>query len=274
MNINKPSLLKKSIALAVLLVVPLFFVSPCSAESDGPENEGPEYDDIDWPSHGSDPSEIISRLEFRNEYVDEPEGAYKNSSIFRGEYAFDDLWLLRTEIPLVASEHYEYGSQFGLGDMTLGARGKIVLPKQFSIILGVDFILDTAEEELLGTGKNQIVPQIAGVWKPDEKWILSLQYWYFKSFSGDGGRENINEMLIRPQALYHLPRGFWVLLDPKIYVNQENGNDALFYLEGEFGKVLNKNYELWLRGGGHITGHGKEELRSWKAEAGIRYLWH
>ena len=110
MNINKPSLLKKSIALAVLLVVPLFFVSPCSAESDGPENEGPEYDDIDWPSHGSDPSEIISRLEFRNEYVDEPEGAYKNSSIFRGEYAFDDLWLLRTEIPLVASEHYEYGS--------------------------------------------------------------------------------------------------------------------------------------------------------------------
>lgn len=270
MTMNPPSRLKRWIALTVLLAAPIVFgLSPCHAES-----ETPEYDDIDWPAHGSDPSEIISRLEFRNEYVDQPEGAYKNSSIFRGEYAYEDLWLVRTEIPLVAAKHHDMPSEFGLGDVTFGAKGKIVLPKDFSIILGVDFIVDTASDEVLGTGKNQIVPQIAGVWKPSDKWILALQYWYFRSFSGDDEREDIEEMLIRPQALYHLPRGFWLLLDPRIYINREHNDDTLFYLEGEFGKVVNKNIELWARGGGHVTGYGKEELLGWKAEAGIRYLWH
>lgn len=261
---------EKLILLAAMLVNLFLFVLPAADASESVS----EYDDIDWPARGSDPSEIISRLEFRNEYIGEPEGNYRNASIFRGDYAPSESWLVRTEIPLVAADNHEFGSHFGLGDITFGARGKIRLPERFSIITGVDFILNTAEEELLGTGRNQIVPFIIGVWKPHDLWILGLQYLYFKSFSGDELREEISEMLIRPQALYHLPEGFWLLLDPKIYIDQEHYDSALLFLEGEFGKVLNEHYEIWLRGGGHVTGEGREELLGWKAEAGIRFLWH
>ena len=45
------------------------------------------------------------------------------------------------------------------------------------------------------------------------------------------------------------------------------------FLEGEFGKVLTPGVEVWLRGGGNVTGEtGREERQGWKAEGGIRYL--
>ena len=52
----------------------------CYAHFDSHEKTG----DV---TYGSDPSEIISRFEFRNEYVTLPEDGYLNSSIFRADYA-------------------------------------------------------------------------------------------------------------------------------------------------------------------------------------------
>ena len=53
---------------------------------------------------------------------------------------------------------------------------------------------------------------------------------------------------IAPWDVYHLPKGFWLWLDSKIYVNHEQGSDTAFVLEGEFGKVVTANVEVWLRG--------------------------
>jgi|GEM_PF-4656861 len=146
MNFEKHFLGRVLIVPAAMFVGLLVFTpSYCGA---GDKEE--DYYDIDWPARGSDPSEIISRLELRNEYFDEPDGNYRNATIFRGDYAPAESWLVRTEIPLVAAENHEIGSHFGLGDILFGIRGKIELPDRFSIIGGVDFILDTAEEELLG----------------------------------------------------------------------------------------------------------------------------
>ena len=266
-----PSMKKSlgSLTLTITLCVALLSqASQCRANE-----EIKTYKNSNQVTYGSDPSEIVSRLEFRNEYVDLPEDGYLNSSIFRGDYAPSEFWLVRAEIPLAAGKSHEFGSGFGLGDITLGARGKIELAEQFSLVLGTDFILNTANEDVLGTGKNQFVPYLVGVWKPDDKWILGLHYWYYDSFSGDSHREDISESMIRPMALYNFPHGYWVLLDPKIYINHEHENETVLYLEGEFGKVIKKNYELWLRGGGHVTGDGREERLGWKAEAGIRYIW-
>ena len=259
MKIRLPSFL----FFGVLLIKPLF----CDAQVDNHE----KTDDI---TYGSDPSEIISRLEFRNEYVALPEDGYLNSSIFRADYAPNEFWMVRTEIPLVAGKNHEFGSDFGLGDITLGARAKVQLAEQFSLVFGGDFIIDTASGDALGTGKNQFVPSLVGVWKPDDKWILGIHYWYYDSFGGDSSREDISESMIRPTVLYNFPHGYWLLLDPKIYINHEHESETALYLEGEFGKVIHKNYELWLRGGGHVAGDGREERLGWMAEVGIRFIWH
>jgi len=110
----KKNRLLSFVFFGVLLIKPLF----CDAQVDNHE----KTDDV---TYGSDPSEIISRLEFRNEYVALPEDGYLNSSIFRVDYAPNEFWMVRTEIPLVTGENYEFGSDFGLGDITLGARAKV-----------------------------------------------------------------------------------------------------------------------------------------------------
>lgn len=225
-------------------------------------------------TYGSDPSEIVTRLEFRNEYIDLPDNGYLNSAFFRGDYAFNEFWLVRAEIPVAAGETHTFSSDLGLGDVILGTRGKVDLAEHWSLVFGTDFIINSATGDAIGTGKDQFVPYVVGVWKPDEKWVLGLHYWYYDSFSGDADRENISESMIRSTALYNFPHGFWFVLDPRIYINHEHNNETVFFLEGEFGKVIHKHYELWLRGGGHVTGEGREERLGWKAEIGIRYIWH
>ena len=224
----------------------------------------------DWSVKGSDPSEIISRLEIRNEYLGLSNGGHLNQTYLRGDYAPTENMVFRLDAPLADGSRENSGSHFGMGDLILGARGKLALRKNLSWMLGTNFVLDTASSEVLGSGWNQIIPNTYLVWKPSWQWILSMGYEYAASFGGSG-LEQINESLFRPGALYHLPKGFWLWLDPKIYVNHEQGNNAVLFLEGEFGKVLTPGVEVWLRGGGSVAG-GRDERQGWKAEAGVRYL--
>ena len=229
----------------------------------------------EWQAKGSDPSEIISRLEIRNEYLGLPNGGYLDQTYLRGDYAPTENMVFRLDVPLADGSRENLGSHFGMGDLVLGGRGKLDLSENMSWVLGTNFVLDTASNEVLGSGRNQIVPGTYLVWKPSRKWIISMGYEYTASFGGSGNSEpgKISESLFRPGALYNMPHGFWLWLDPKIYVNHEQGNNTALFLESEFGKVITPGIEVWLRGGGHVAGElGREERQGWKAEAGIRYL--
>jgi len=235
----------------------------------------PESGKDELQTKGSDPSEIISRLEIRNEYLGLPDGGHLNQTYLRGDYAPNKNMVFRLDVPLADGAKENLASHFGMGDLVLGARGKLELTENLSWLLGTNFILDTASNEVLGSGWNQVVPQTYMVWKPSRQWIVSVGYEYAASFgsSNNSELEKISESLFRPGALYHLPKGFWVWLDPKIYINHEQGNNTAFVLEGEFGKVVTANVEVWLRGGGNVAGEaGREERLGWKAEGGIRYL--
>ncbi len=180
--------------------------------------------------------------------------------------------VFRLDEPMASGVKENLASHFGIGDLILGGRGKLELSKNLSWTLGTNFVLDTASNEVQGTGRNQIVPNTYLVWKPSWQWIHSVDYEYAASFGGSG-QEKFNESLFRPGALYHLPKCYWLWLDPKVYVNHEQGNNAALFLEGEFGKVLTPGVEVWLRGGGNVAGEtGSVERQGWKAEDGIRYL--
>jgi hypothetical protein len=233
--------------------------------------EEPETDE-DQRTLGSDPSEIVSRIEIRNEYLALPEGGHSNATIFRGDWAPTDWMLGRVEIPLVTADTEEFGSDVGMGDMLIGLRGKRRLGERWSVLGELAFVLDTAGSDALGSGHNAVSPFAVVVWKPSPAWILGLEYRWLGSFDGESDREAIRESEIRPQALRHLPRGFWLLADPRIYVNHVGGNTVAFFPEVEFGKVLARHVELWVRGGGNVAGGGREEREDWVAEMGVRYL--
>lgn len=221
---------------------------------------------------GSDPSEIVSRLEVRNEYHGEPGGGYADATIFRGDWAPSDWLLGRVEVPVVAVGGGESGRDAGLGDILVGVRGKVPLGERWSLVAEMAAFLDTASSEELGAGMNVVAPLGVAVWKPSPAWILALQYQWFGSVGGGDGREPIRESSIRPQALRHLPHGFWVLLDPRIYVNHADGAAVSFFPELEIGDVVARHVEIWCRGGGNAAGDGRDERLGWIVEAGVRYL--
>lgn len=224
-------------------------------------------------ARGSDPSEIVSRLEVRNEYIDLDTHGYINTTVLRGDWAPNQYWQMRLDLPLTGSDSEGPGSSYGFGDIYLTARGKYQPLERWSLIGELGFKLDTASDDALGTGKNQIAPFTALVWKPAAAWILApMTYQYFGSISGDDDREDISESNFAPQALYHLPRGFWLLLDAEIYVDHEQNDDPSFYPEGEFGWVANEHVETWIRAGGNVSGEATHEHSGWKGEFGIRYL--
>jgi len=221
---------------------------------------------------GSDPSEIVSRLEIRNEYLGLPGSGHSNATILRGDWA-PTHWLLgRVELPIVTAETEEGETDAGLGDVLLGMRAKRQLGERWSVLGEMAFILDTAGSDALGSGRHSVAPFGVAVWKPTPDWILALQYGWVGSFAGDEERERISESAIRPQVLYHLPRSFWLLADPRIYVNHVEGTHVAFFPEAEFGNVVARHVEVWVRGGGNVAGAGREEREGWKAEVGVRYL--
>ena len=220
---------------------------------------------------GSDPSEIVSRLEVRNEYLRDAEG-YADTTIFRGDWAPADWILGRVEIPLVSAKSEELGRATGLGDVLLGLRGKVRLGEKWSALAEMAAYLDTATADELGAGLNVLAPQGVVVWKPSPPWILGLQYQWFGSVGGGDGLETIRESAFRPQVLWHLPRGFWLLADPRIYLDHVEGTRVAFFPTGEFGKVVAAHVEVWVRGGGNAAGGGRLERTGWGAEAGVRCL--
>jgi hypothetical protein len=244
-------------------------VALCAGGAPAADDRGAEED---RRTLGSDPSEIVSRLEVRNEYLGFSGGGHSNATILRGDWA-PTRWLLgRLELPIVTADTEEYGTDAGLGDVLVGARAKRTLGERWSLLGEMAFILDTARSDALGSGRHAVAPFGVVVWKPTLDWILGLQYGWVGSFAGDDEREKIRESAIRPQVLYHLPRGFWVLADPRIYLDHVDGTQVAFFPEGEVGNVLTRHVEVWLRGGGNVTGAGREEREGWKAEVGVRYL--
>jgi hypothetical protein len=145
---------------------------------------------------------------------------------------------------------------------------------RWSLIGELGFRLPSASAEPLGTGKALVRPLVAPVWKPLPQCILAVSYEWWGSFAGDAEREDINESDLRVLAMYHLPRGFWLLSDNRIFVDHEEDNRVAYFPEGEFGKVLAQHVESWVRGGARVAGEGIAEHNGWKIEAGIRYLFH
>jgi hypothetical protein len=228
----------------------------------------------DWVMKGSDPSELISRVEVRNEYISLPDDGQQDSSILRIDYAPTEEFALKIETPFVdLSTSGEDGvNTSGLGDTTLGARGKVLFSEELSFLAGFDSILDSASNSALGENENQLLSTATLVWKPDQTWIFAMQYNYTTSL-GDA-QEEISQSLIRPGILAHLPHGMWIWLDPKISIINSEGCTSSLFLEAEYGVVLTQNIELWVRGGNHIAGNAPEELQRFKAELGLRYLFH
>ncbi|WNM63578.1 hypothetical protein [Candidatus Nitrospira neomarina] len=135
------------------------------------------------------------------------------------------------------------GSLTGLGDIQYtGFLARDESKRRFKLIggLGPTFILDTATNDRLGTGKWSVGPTLAIVSIPDP-WVIGAVIGNIWSFAGDNQRLKVNLLSIQPFLNYNFPNGWYLTSTPIITANweaEDRRNRWTVPIGGGFGKVV------------------------------------
>lgn len=119
--------------------------------------------------------------------------------------------LLRFEVPLARTDTGS-DSATGLGDLY----GQFLLvpyaTRKFAWVVGSGFLLDTATDDLLGSGKWVVAPVAAPLWRLN-RGLFFVKLQNFTSFAGDEQAADINYFLVTPTLIHGVGRDWWVLAD-------------------------------------------------------------
>ncbi len=154
-----------------------------------------------------------------------------------------DDWLLvsRTIFPIVyqpALTQTQY-SHFGLGDINPQL---FFVPKTQSKItwgVGSVFLLPTATDKSLGTGKWGIGPT-AVIVVTEAPWVVGALANNIWSVAGDSDRPDVSQFLLQPFINYNLPNGWYLVSAPIITANwnASSGNKWIVPIGGGVGRLF------------------------------------
>ncbi|TBY08156.1 transporter [Rhizobium laguerreae] len=122
-------------------------------------------------------------------------------------FSLNDDWNLisRTIVPVIWQNDIAgpSGSQFGIGDITQSFFLSPKEPTASGIVWGVGpvFLLPTATDDMLGTGKLGLGPT-AVVLKQDGPWTVGALANHIWSVAGDGGRADVSSTFLQPFVSY------------------------------------------------------------------------
>lgn len=189
----------------------------------------------------------------------------------KGYYKFAPFLTAGMELPMARFES-PAKSKNGLGDITLSlSMGRYNEGETWSFGAVAETVLPTATSDELGTGKVQLNPSVYGVFMPTPNWFFALGYKQQWSVAGDGGREDINVGRIRGAIAYLSDSNWWVVLDPRYYVDYEVSGQDKFQPEAEIGTMINHGTAVYLRGGGKVSGNMAGP--DWTVSAGFKVLY-
>jgi len=117
----------------------------------------------------------------------------------------------RTILPIIDQDDIvvDSGSQFGLGDTTQSLFFSPKAPTSSGWIWGVGpaFLLPTATDDLLGTGKWGVGPTAVVLKQTDDGWTYGALVNQIWSFAGDSDRADVNSMFLQPFLSKGLGKG-------------------------------------------------------------------
>jgi|GEM_PF-5638239 len=226
-------------------------------------------------SNGTNPAELISRVEVKYQYQNFASGDLHGIAIIRGDYAFTPKVAFRMDLPILHFNSKTPGqrSESGIGDVVTSMTFVKIFSKRFvgAVVPRIDF--PTATDDSLGSGKYAFKPVIAGVTPLAKGVALVGVVEYRVSFAGSKTRADINELSIKPILLKSFLEGpltgYYVNPQAEAIVDFEHNNQATLQLAANIGKVLSKNVVVFVVPTIHVAGTKRE---SFKLEVGFRYL--
>ncbi len=227
------------------------------------------------PSNGSNPADLITRVEMKYQFQNFGSGYLHGVPIIRGDYAFTPTVSIRMDLPILTfdSKTPGVGSETGIGDIVTSMTFVKIFSKRFvgAVVPRIDF--PTASHASLGAGKYSFKPTVAGITPLAPGLLFAGVLEYRVSFAGNENRADINEMSIKPILLKSFLKGPMkgYYLNPKleVIVDFERDNDTTLQAGAEFGRALNKTVVVFVIPTFHVAGTKKD---SFKLEAGFRYL--
>ncbi len=220
-----------------------------------------------------DPSQVLSRFEFFNEFQHLQNGEDRNVTTLRSVVSFWKRFTTRIDIPLVyySGEVADY-DQYGLGDISVRLLGyKLIDVKSSALLASVEFSFNTAQSPLLGTGKNMIIPVVSYsklYLKQQTILALSLQQYY--SLWGDETRPDIQFTKMQFYYLKGWSKKVWTLLLPEVYMDHKT---TAFSMDVELKVFYRISPKLAVWGKGGIGLFGDHPARyDYTTEIGLRYL--
>ncbi len=227
------------------------------------------------PSNGSNPADLITRVEMKYQFQSFGSGYLHGVPVIRGDYAFTRTISVRMDLPILTFDSKTPGvsSQTGIGDIVTSMTFVKIFSKKFvgAFVPRIDF--PTASYSSLGSGKYSFKPTLAGITPLAPGLLFAGVVEYRVSFAGQQNRADINEISLKPILLKSFLKGplkgYYVNPKLELLVDFETNNRTTTQAGAEFGKALNKNVVVFAIPTFHIAGTKKE---SFKLEIGFRYL--
>ena len=219
------------------------------------------------------PNDRVTSLELSPslDVIDDSGSVSLSKMTMKGYYRFAPAMTLGLEVPLARFESPAQ-SKDGLGDITMSlSLGRYNEGQTWSYGAVLESLLPTATSDELGSGKVQLNPSVYGVFMPTPNWFFALGYKQHWSIAGDGGRDDINNGRIRGAVAYLSDSNWWVILDPRYYIDYDNASHAKFQPEAEIGTMINHGTAVYLRGGGKVSGNMAGP--DWTVSAGFKVLY-
>jgi hypothetical protein len=143
--------------------------------------------------------------------------------------------------PNIAQPHQ---GTFGLNDINPSFFLSPARPGKLIWGAGPTFLLPTASDDALGTGKLSIGPAVVALVQP-RKWTIGVLVNNLWSVAGSGGRPDVNSMTLQYFINYNLKKGYYVTMAPIITANWNapSSNVWLVPVGGGIGRIMRLGFQ-------------------------------
>ena len=162
----------------------------------------------------------------------------------------------------------------GTGDMDVRLLGIPYVTQNFGIAAGLEAYFPTATNDLLGTGRTALVPQVFfgffGLLGKNS--IFAPGYLYVVDVGGESHRSKLNQHKIDMYFVWLLAgMKHWLIINPQANFDVENDKE-IFLVDAEFGFMIPTvpGASTYLRPG---VGIGNDRPFDWTLEVGLKFIW-
>lgn len=227
------------------------------------------------PINGTNPNDIVQRLEVRNRFSSREEGGQGNVLDLIYDMTPYDGVALRFQAPLVYNDPQFGNSESGLGDVRLRPLVKIFDDNYAAVSGYAEAKFATATDPLLresNSGRNDLAVGAFGSYEftKDLVGVVEVQQ-VVSSFGGDEATPRNDRTTIRPFAVVGLPDGWWLQAETEYNRTWVEANeDEEVFLRGQVGWKFGANEAAYAGLSTQTAGDNPTDVG---IELGARYIY-